>query len=213
MSFRISGFVMLALALAAAAADGAAPQDPHDPHSPDAQHGDNGDPHKEDGSHHAINPNPLTIDPDLGIFTFVVFFVLFAVLSKFAWGPILAGLELREKGIASQCASAEASNKKAHQLLQQYEQQLQQASEEVRAILDKAKREAESMKQTIVDDARAAAAGETEQAAAEIQAAKTDALSQLAGQSVDMAFRVASSAVKREVRPADHHDLIQQSLS
>ena len=39
--------------------------------------------------------NPLTFDPDLAWFTFVVFVLLLLVLTKFAWKPLMAGLDQR----------------------------------------------------------------------------------------------------------------------
>ena len=35
------------------------------------------------------NTNPLSIPPDLAVFTAIIFLVLLAVLWKFAWGPIM----------------------------------------------------------------------------------------------------------------------------
>src|SRR5947207_1803817 len=43
------------------------------------------------------DPNPLAVDPDLAIFTAVIFLLLLAVLGKFAWPQITAALEERER--------------------------------------------------------------------------------------------------------------------
>ncbi len=40
-------------------------------------------------------PDPLSVDPDLALYTIAVFVVLLIVLKKFAWGPILHALEGR----------------------------------------------------------------------------------------------------------------------
>ena len=53
----------------------------------------------EDGG--AVNTNPLSFDPDLALFTALVFVCLLLVLWKFAWGPIMSGLAAREEGIAA----------------------------------------------------------------------------------------------------------------
>ena len=46
------------------------------------------------------NATPLAFDPDLAICTAIVFVALLAILWKFAWGPISAGLDKREQSIA-----------------------------------------------------------------------------------------------------------------
>ena len=66
--------------------------------------------------------NPLTIDPDLAIFTGIIFLCLLAVLTIFAWKPLMAALDQRERSIADMIADAKRGNEEAAQKLQQYEQ-------------------------------------------------------------------------------------------
>ena len=65
-------------------------------------------------------------------------------------------------------------------MLASYERRLAEASEEVRGMLDEARRDAESTKQAIVAEARKASEDERNRAKHEIQLAKDDALSQIA---------------------------------
>ena len=51
-----------------------------------------------------------------------------------------------------------------------------------------------------------------ERAMSEIETAKKVALSELAGQTSDMAIRVAKQVVGRELKADDHADLIRQAL-
>lgn len=156
----------------------------------------------------AVNPNPLEVDVDLALFTAALFGLLLVVMSKFAWGPILAGLKKREDGVAKDLAAAEARHQEAQSLLAQYQQRLEQAGDDVRATMDTAKKEAETMKKSILDEAQKAAAAEKDRATAEIDAAKDTAISELSGPSINWAFRVASDALHRPVKPEDHQELI-----
>ncbi len=104
---------------------------------------------------HGEAPSPLIIDIDLAIFTVLIFLILLAVLWKFAWGPISAALDLREKKISDNIAAAEQLNQEAKRLLGEYEAKLTAAREEVRGILDEARRDAEHAGQEIVTKARA----------------------------------------------------------
>ena len=63
--------------------------------------------------------NPLlTLDPGLAIWTIVTFLVLFALLAKFAWKPILAFLAVREEAIKTSLENAQTAKKELDRLQQ-----------------------------------------------------------------------------------------------
>jgi len=68
--------------------------------------------HANDGPGHTnAFPKALTglqeIKADLAIYTFVVFLLLLGILLKFGWGPIMAGLDKREKSMRDLSATSE----------------------------------------------------------------------------------------------------------
>src|SRR5258708_15408050 len=77
-----------------------------------------------------VNTSPAEFKSDLAIFTFFVFLLLLAILWKFAWGPISAGLEKREHGIAEHIAAAQRSHEEAKRLLAEYERKLASAQDD-----------------------------------------------------------------------------------
>ena len=162
--------------------------------------------------HAEPNTNPLSIDPDLAICTAIVFVLLLLFLGKFAWRPIMAGLEKRESSIAENIQAAEESAAKAAQQLEQYEKRLAAAAEEASQIVANAQREAETRRQQIVAEAEAAAAKERERAIEDIKIAKNAALSQIAEASVNTAVGLASNIVRREIKASDHSQLIKDAL-
>lgn len=163
-------------------------------------------------SHGEANINPLSFDPDLAIFTAIVFVMLLLVLRKFAWGPITEALDKREQGIADFAEQAKQSAQQAEQTLVKYQAQLDTAAEEVREMIAEARRDADSTKQRIVAEAQDAAQKERDRALADIKAAKNKALSELAQKSVDTAVALAGQVVRREIKTADHAALIQEAL-
>lgn len=158
------------------------------------------------------NLNPLSFDPDLAICTLIVFLVLLAVLTKFAWKPIAEGLEKREHGIASQIEEAKRANEKANETLLQYQSKLAAAADESRRMFDEAKREAEATKDRLIAEAQTAAKRERDRAVADIQTAKNVALDQVAQKGSDIAISLAGQIVRREIRAADHTQLIKEAL-
>jgi F-type H+-transporting ATPase subunit b len=163
-----------------------------------------------------LSPIPLTfkeIQGDLAIWTAVVFLVLLAVLWKFAWGPIRAGLEKREQGIADQISQAEQSHRKAQQLLDQYEQRLAASKDEVRGILDKGRRDAEALGREMLEKAKQEAQAEHQRGVARIDAATANALKALAERSSTLAVELAGKILRAELKPENHAELIEQAVS
>lgn len=161
----------------------------------------------------AAAPDPLTVDPDLMIWTFVVFVVLMIVLSKFAWGPISEALEAREHAIEENIAAAQRANDEAKTLLADYERRLAQAHEEVRGILEEARRDAEHTKQSILTEARAEAQTERDRALRDIDLATDRAIKELAEQSANMAVGLAGRILRSQLGPQDQAQLVRDALT
>jgi F-type H+-transporting ATPase subunit b len=165
------------------------------------------------GEGHDVNLSPMTIDPDLAIYTLVVFIVLIIVLAKFAWKPIAEGLDAREKGIADNIAAAQRSNDEAKALLAQYEQRLAAAQDEVRGILDEARRDAEHTQQEILAKAQAEAENTRQRAVRDIESASAAAMKELAEHGSQLAVALAGKIVQAELKSDGHARLIQDALA
>ncbi len=158
------------------------------------------------------SPTPLAWQSNLAIWTGVVFLILLFVLWRFAWGPIADGLHKRETRIADDIASADRINEEAKQLLASYEEKLARANEDVRQLLDKARRDAADISRQIVDKAREDAEAEHRQALLEIDHATSAALKDLAERSATLAVDLAGRIVGSRLEPRDHSQLIQQAV-
>lgn len=181
----------------------------------DAGHGDAGHGADMDLSHANPGPNLEAVvewKSDLAIYSLVVFFLLLLILGKFAWAPIMAGLDRREKAIENWIAEAKENAAKSAEHLQAYDAKLAAATEETREILAQAHRDAEAARQRIVTEAEAVAQRQRERAVADIQAAKNVALNEVAQKGAEIAVDLASQIVRRELRPEDHTQLIKESL-
>lgn len=156
--------------------------------------------------------DPAQLKFDMAIFSFVVFLLVLAILTKFAWKPIAHGLEAREKGIEDKIEQARIAAEKATEQLKEYEARLAAATQEAQQIVGEARKTAESAKEKILADAQALAQREREKAVADISTAKNQALREIAEKSVDTAIGLARNIIRREVRPGDHEQLIQDAL-
>ena len=148
----------------------------------------------------------------MAIFTVLTFGLTYLVLKKFAWIPIRDALDKRDAFVASQLEAAQKASEESERLSKEHADQLSGATDEVRSLLDQARKEAEKEKQSILDAAQAAAAAEKEQALAAIGAARGDALGDLADKSVDTAVGLAGKIVGRPLKRDDHSSLIADAV-
>jgi F-type H+-transporting ATPase subunit b len=189
-------------------------------HGTGAAHGaaDHGGGHHDDtdlshGNASAALPSPADLRFDMSIYSLIVFLILLAVLYKFAWGPISNGLSQREETIARQIEEARVASERASQQLKEYEARLALATEEARGIVAQSRKDAEVARERIVAEAQQAAQKERDKAVADIHSAKNQALREIAEKSVGTAISLASNIIRREVRPEDHNQLIEDSLA
>lgn len=156
--------------------------------------------------------NPLAAPIDLALWTLVVFLGLMFVLGKYAWKPIIEGLNAREKGIADNISSAASAKEQAEKSLRQYEEKLAAANDEAAAVIAEAKTDATAQKERILAEANEEAMRTREKALADVEAAKSAAVRDLAHSSVDSAVSLASNIVGRSLSKDDHAKLIEDSI-
>jgi len=164
-----------------------------------------------------VNAAPMLEDPselrsDLAIWTVVVFGCLLLLLVKFAWGPVIAGLDKRESAIADRIDEAKQSAEQAAQQLAQYEAKLAAAGEETRQLLAQARHDAEATAERIRTQAQQDAERERQRAVEDITNAKNVALQEMTQHSVDLATAMAGRMLQRQLNPEDHSQLIREAL-
>lgn len=159
-----------------------------------------------------INFHGMNFPGDMALWTAIVFVVVLLILWKAAWGPIAEGLTKREQQIAAQIAQAEQSNVEARQLLADYQQKLSTARDEVRAILEQGRRDAEQLGHQLIEKAKGEAATERDRSLAQIEAATGAALKELAERSATLAVQLAGKIVRTKLEPKDHARLIEEAV-
>jgi F-type H+-transporting ATPase subunit b len=153
--------------------------------------------------------------PALGYFvwTLVAFLIVFFILKKFAWKPILTTLNEREKNIADSIATAERVKVEMAQLKNDNESLMQKAREE-RAMMMK---EAKEMKDKIVSEAKEQAKIEANKilidAQASIEQQKNAALVDVKNSIGNMVIEVTEKVIRRELGQKAEQENYIRSLS
>ncbi len=141
------------------------------------------------------------LSPGLGllVWTLVAFLLVFFILKKFAWKPILETLKERETGIAEAIASADKIKTEMAALKNENEALLAQAREERAVLIKEAKETANKM----VADAKEKARAEYDRIVADAQSAitqqKNAALTDVKNQVGSLVIEVAEKVLRKEL--------------
>lgn len=155
----------------------------------------------------------LEIRPDMMIWSFINFMVLFFVLKRYLWKPVLSMLEAREKEISAQLEQAENAREDAVKVKADYERRLAEAQRRAEEIVARATRKAEDLSNELKEKAQAEAAAILERAQESIRREKEQALAELRDQVADLALEVASKVLERSLTDADHERLARKFLA
>jgi F-type H+-transporting ATPase subunit b len=158
------------------------------------------------------SPSPFAGDVGNVIWTLVIFGALLWVLGKFAWGPILNGLQSRETFIRDSLEQARDQRDEAKTLLAEYEKKLEAARGETEEILAEARRDADAVRLREETRAKEEAEKLLARARREIEIAKDTAVKDLYAQAARLSTAAASKILARELNPADHERLIAESI-
>ena len=149
------------------------------------------------------------------------------IFKKFLLNPVKKVIADRKAKADSEIADAKKLREEAQTMKDEYEQNLQNARAEANQIVASAQKTAAARGEEIVGEARAQAAARSEellgearaQAAALKQKAEADiaqerkkAVNEVKDEIGGMAMEIASKVVEREIKEADHQDLIDEFI-
>jgi F-type H+-transporting ATPase subunit b len=157
-------------------------------------------------------PDPLATDPDLAIWTLIVFLVMLAILSQTAWKPIMEGLKAREDNITGAIAAAQRTHEEAKALLAEHQAKIAGAADQVREMLAEAHRDAETTIAKAKADAKAEFDEERQRATRDIEQARDAAVRALAERTAGLAIDLAGRVVKQEITPARQSEIVREAL-
>ncbi len=157
--------------------------------------------------------NPLVqLDPGLFIWTILTFLILFFVLAKFAWKPLLLALESRENTIKSSLEDAEKAKTELERLNVESEEIMAKARSEAQTIRVEAKSAAEKIKADVMIQAGEDAKKIRDEAQKQIKVEKAKAISEIRQEVVNLTMRVAEKVIRKNLSKEDNQSLIEDSI-
>jgi len=153
------------------------------------------------------------LQPGLGllVWTLIAFAIVFFILKKFAWKPLLAALKERETGIADAISSAEKVKLEMASLKNENETLMNQAREERAVMIKEAKLASDKM----IAEAKDKAKAEYDRIIADAQQAinqqKNAALTDVKNQVGALVIEVSEKILRRELaNKAEQENYIKQ---
>jgi F-type H+-transporting ATPase subunit b len=130
---------------------------------------------------------------------FLNFFILVAILAKFAYKPMLKVLEDRKHKIESDLDGAQQAREAAETMKADYQAQIRNAHAEAQAIIDKAIKQADKEAQVQLAAVREQITREKEVAQAEIANEREAAIREMRNEVVTLSMAVAEKLLKKNI--------------
>ena len=158
-------------------------------------------------------PNPILPDLSELVWGAVSFTALFLLLRRFAYPQIKQMMENRAERIRSDLASAESTKADAEQVLAEYRAQLNDAKAEAGRIIEEARQAADAIKRDQEARLQSELADLRARAVADIDSAKTQAVSDLRGEVAQLAIGAAETVVQRSLDEATQTQLVEDYIN
>ena len=154
----------------------------------------------------------FTVDVWTMIFTWVNMLILFTVMKKLLFKPVMNILEQREAEVQKIYDDANEANEKAASLEKEYSEKMAQAREEAGEIIKQATLTAQKREKEIIESAHEEVASMTRRAETQIAQERKKAYQEIKNEISDISVAIAGKMVQREIKAEDHEALISQFI-
>ena len=154
------------------------------------------------------------MNPDVTmlVLTWVTFFLLLAVLQKFAWKPIVAALEKRESDIRKSLEDADKIKTELADVQSSKEKILNDAYKTAQGILEESRKRAQDIAREIEEKAKKQAQDLVHAAHQEIEGEKEKVKTVLRRQSAEIAIALAGKIMKENLDSEKNRKLVDQYI-
>lgn len=166
-------------------------------------------------SESAAGGPPNLLDPNVGVmaWTLVIFVLLLVVLSKFAFKPLFAAVEAREKALEDAIEGAKRDRAATEEALAQQRAQLEAARSEAQQIIADSRATAEKMRADLLAQTKQQQEEMIEQARRAIEGETAAAIADLRKEAVDLAIAGASRVIEQNLDSAGNRKIVESFLA
>jgi F-type H+-transporting ATPase subunit b len=154
----------------------------------------------------------LDVNAGLMFWTLLIFVALMLILSKYAFGPITAAVEAREKALEDAINAAKLDREQAAKLLEQHRLQIEAARNDAQRLIADGRAAGEKLKSEMLEETRAQQQELLDRARREIGAEKERAIAELRTEAVDLAIAGASRVIEKNLDDRANRALVEKFL-
>ena len=163
--------------------------------------------------HESVKLDILTPDVTMVILTWLTFFALLFILKKFAWKPILDGLQQREDYIRQSLEDADKAKAQLQTVEQNKKQILEEAKTQAAQIIQQARQSAADMAVEIEKNAKQHARDIVESAHAQTAGERQRVEQELKRETIDTAIHLAEKVLKENLDMDKNRHLVQEAIA
>jgi F-type H+-transporting ATPase subunit b len=155
------------------------------------------------------------LEPKAGlmVWTLVVFIVLMFILSKFAYKPLFAAVEERERALEDAVEGAKRDREAAAGHLREQLANLESARVEAQKIIADSRQTAEKVRTDLLEQTKLQQAEMLDTARRVIESEKVAAIADMRVQAIDLAIAGASRVIDENLDSANNRKIVESFLS
>jgi F-type H+-transporting ATPase subunit b len=155
------------------------------------------------------------ITPNVGlmVWTLVLFGISLLILWKFAFPRISEALDRRQRAIEDSIDAAERTRHEADELLAEYRERLAESREQAQAIIERARRAAETHEHESEAEARARRERLMEQTRRDIEVETRRAIQEIRSEVADLTVMATERVTRKVLTEEDQRRLVEEALS
>jgi F-type H+-transporting ATPase subunit b len=157
--------------------------------------------------------NLLSPNTGLMFWTLLIFIVLLVILSRFAFKPLTAAVEARERALEEAIAAAKRDRDEAAALLAQQQKALDATRADAQRLLAESRTTGEKIRADMLEQTKHQQHELLERARAEIDTERRRAIADLRREAVELALAGASKVIERNLDDQTNRKLVESFLS
>lgn len=158
-------------------------------------------------------PNLLAPSAGLMFWTLVIFIIMLIVLGKYAYKPLFAAVESREKALEDAVEGAKRDREAAAQHLSTQLATLEASKVEAQKIIADSRQMAEKVRTDLLEQTKAQQTEMLESARRMIESEKTAAIADMRAQAIELAIAGASKVIDKNLDATSNRQIVEGFLA
>ena len=154
----------------------------------------------------------LSPNGGLMFWTIVIFAILLVVLSRFAFKPMLAAVEARERKLQADLDAAKRDMEEAARVLAEHRAALEKARGEAQKLIADGRATADKLRNDLLEQTKAQQQEMLDRARRDIETEKVNAIAALRREAVDLAIAGAGKVIERNLDNDANRKLVESYL-